>query len=271
MASTTELPAARGGARGTAAAGARAIRDRLVGGAIWVFALMAVALFRLVDATLDLRVFGYERLGAWLGTGRPVLIVVWHGRGLLPVFFLQGLPLVVYSSQIRQGRVPTLSRYVRALTLASLQHLGYRVLDAAEFSSESRGVIRFLQYLARGRGGVIAADGPGGPVFRAKPGAAYVAKKTGVALIPVGAAMREAIALDSWDRFEIPRAFTKAAIAIGEAIEVPEDVDEAGLAALSSRLEAVLNDLTTQAEVEAFARSADARPRLEVPEDPQRG
>lgn len=264
MASTTEAPAARG-PQGSAGARGLAIRDRLVAGAIWVFALVAVALFRLVDATLDLRVFGYEHLGALLPTGRPVLIVVWHGKGLLPVFFLQGLPLVVYSSQTRQGRIPTLSRYVRALTLASLQHLGYQVLDAAQFTSESRGVIRFLQYLERGRGGVIAADGPGGPIFRAKPGAAYVAKKTGVALIPVGAAMRDAVALDSWDRFEIPRAFTKAAMAIGEPIDVPEDLDEAGLEALSRRLEVILNDLTTHAEVEAFARPVDARARLEVP------
>ncbi|MDQ7843190.1 MAG: hypothetical protein QN141_09435 [Armatimonadota bacterium] len=234
------------------------VRDRLTAGAIWVFALIAVALFRLVDATLDLRVFGYDHLGVLVRTGRPVLIVVWHGKGLLPVFFLQGLPLVIYSSQTRQGRIPALSRYVRQLTLASLQHLGYQVLDAAKFGSESRGVIRLLQYLERGRGGMIAADGPGGPVFRAKPGAAYVAKKTGVALVPVGAAIRDPVALDSWDRFEIPRAFTKAVITIGEPLEVPEDADEAELEGFSRRLEDVLNDLTTQAEVEAYARPAPA-------------
>ncbi|HXF82283.1 MAG TPA: hypothetical protein VNN19_05980 [bacterium] len=243
---------------------AEPLRDRVVGAAVWLFALAAVALFRLVDATLDLRAFGYEHLAALLRERRRVLIVVWHGKGLLPVFFLQGLPLVVYSSHGRQGRIPPLSRYVRRLTLASLEHLGYQVLDAGRFSSEARGVIRFLQHLERGRGGVIAADGPSGPVFRAKPGAAYVAKKTGVVLVPVGAAMREAISLDSWDRFEIPRPFTTAVLTIGEPIEVPEELDEAGLERLSRTLEETLNDLTTRAEVEAFARPA-ARPRpLEV-------
>jgi len=231
---------------------------------VWLFALIAVAMFRLVDATLDLRIFGYEHLGALLRRGRPVLVVVWHGKGLLPMFFLQGLPLVVYSSQPRQGRMPALSRYVRALTLAALQHLGYRVLDAAKFSSESRGVIRFLQHLEGGRGGVIAADGPGGPIFRAKPGAAYVAKKTGVALVPVGAAMRDVISLDSWDRFEIPRVFTKAAITIGAPIDVSEEIDDAGLEALSRNLEEVLNDLTARAEVEAFARPVETAPPLEL-------
>ncbi|HEU5170936.1 MAG TPA: hypothetical protein VFU46_10375 [Gemmatimonadales bacterium] len=234
--------------------GLRRLKEWSGAAAVWLFALVAVAMFRLVDATLDLRIFGYEHLGALLRARRPVLIVVWHGKGLLPVFFLQGLPLVVYSSQPRNGAMPALSRAVRQLTLASLTHLGYEVLDAARFSSESRGVIRFLQHLERGEGGVIAADGPSGPVFRAKPGAAYLARKTGVALVPVGAAIRDAIALDSWDGFEIPRVFTKAALAIGKAMEVPEELDDAGLEMFSQRLEAVLNDLTAQAELEAFAR-----------------
>jgi len=235
------------------------VRDRALAGAIWLFALAAVALFRVADATLDLRVFGYEHLGILLRARRPVLIVVWHGKGLLPVFFLQGLPLVVYSSQNRVGPIPPLSRLVRQLTLASLTHLGYQVLDAARFASESRGVIRFLQHLSGGHSGVIAADGTGGPIFQAKPGAAYVARKTGVALIPVGAAMRDVLALDSWDRFEIPQPFTRAAISIGEPLFIPEDADDETLPVLSDQLETVLNDLTAQAEVEAFAEIARAQ------------
>jgi len=113
-------------------------------------------------------------------------------------------------------------------------------------------VIRFLQLLEHGRGGVIAADGPSGPMFRAKPGAVFMAKKTGVDLLPVGAAIRDAIAMDSWDRFEIPRPFTRAALIIGEPIDVPPDLDDAGLERLSGRLEALMNDLTTRAEREAL-------------------
>jgi lysophospholipid acyltransferase (LPLAT)-like uncharacterized protein len=220
---------------------------------IWIFALVAVALFRIIDSTLDLRIFGHEHVAAVLRAKRPFLVVVWHGRGLLPIFFFQGYPLVVYSSQSRTDRVPTLSRYVRKLTLASLRHLGYQVLDASTFHSESRGVIRFLQHLEHGTGGLIAADGPAGPMFRAKPGAAYAAKRTGVALLPVAAAIRDVVALDSWDRFEIPRPFSKAVLSIGPAIDVPEEIEDSELTNLSVQLESLLNDLTSQAEVEAFA------------------
>lgn len=233
--------------------------ERLLASAIWLFALIAVALFRVIDSTIDLHIFGYEHVAQLVRTKRPFLIVVWHGKGLLPIFFFQGLPLVVYSSQPRDGPIRTASRYVRYLTLAALHHLGYQIVDATRFPTESRGVIRFLQVLERGSSGVIAADGPSGPIFHAKPGATFVAKKTGVILLPVGAAMRRSIALDSWDQFEVPEPFTKGALVVGAPMMIPEDVDAAQLAQLSRDLESVLNNLTTHAEVEAFAAPA-ARP-----------
>ncbi len=236
------------------------LHRRLVGAAIWLFALVAVALFRIIDSTIDLHIFGYDHVARLVRSRRPFIVVVWHGRGLLPIFFFQGVPLVVYSSQPRDGSMRRISAYVRQITLGALHHLGYQVVDAARYPSESRGVIRFLQVLERGSGGVIAADGPSGPMCHAKPGAVFVAKKTGVSLIPVGAAMRHVIVLDSWDRFEIPEPFTKGALVIGAPVEVPDDLDDAGLEDLSRRLEVVLNDLTARAEVEAFAALATATP-----------
>lgn len=244
--------------RSTAGAAGRPgpVADRLVGGAIWLFALLVVGLFRILDSTINLSISGYEHVAAILRMQRQVLVVVWHGRGLLPVFFFQGLPLLVYSSYPRDGSFRGIARPMRRLTLAALQHLGYQVFDAATYPSEPRGVIRFLQLLQRGRGGVIAADGPGGPMFRAKPGAVFMAKKTGVALLPVGAAMRDKVALDSWDRFEIPRPFTRAALVIGELVEVPADIDDATAERLSAHLETMMNALMARAEAKAAGPSA---------------
>jgi lysophospholipid acyltransferase (LPLAT)-like uncharacterized protein len=72
--------------------------------------------------------------------------------------------------------------------------------------------------------------------------------------------MRDVLALDSWDRFEIPQPFTKAAMVIGEPISIPEDAGDEALPALSEHLETVLNDLTAQAEVEVFAEVSRAGP-----------
>lgn len=221
---------------------------------------MGLAIFRLADATLDVRIYGHERLARALRAGRRLLFVVWHGKGLIPVLFLQGAPLVIYTSQPRDASWGGLSRHVRRFTLAALRHMGYHVLDAAIFATESRGVVRFLQMLQTGAGGIIAADGPMGPSYRAKPGAAFMAKRTGVALVPVGASMRDSLVLDSWDRFEIPRPFSRAALAIGEPLAVPDDASDAELVELSRQLETALNDLTTRTEIEVFANPVRTGP-----------
>jgi lysophospholipid acyltransferase (LPLAT)-like uncharacterized protein len=216
-------------------------------------ALLALGIFRLVDSTLDVRILGHEHLTAARRNGRRVLFVVWHGKGLIPVLFLRGEPLVIYTSQPRNAAWGGLSKQVRRFTLAALRHLGYEVLDAATFTSESRGVIRFLQMLESGAGGIIAADGPQGPSYRAKPGAAFLAKRAGVTLLPVGAAMRRSFILDSWDQFEIPQPFSDAVLRIGESIVVSDRATDSELAALSKQLETTLNDLTSAAELDAFA------------------
>jgi lysophospholipid acyltransferase (LPLAT)-like uncharacterized protein len=231
-------------------------------------ALAALGIFRLVESTLDVGIWGHEHLARARRTGRRMLFVVWHGKGLIPVLFLQGAPLVIYTSQPRDAAWGGLSRQVRRFTLAALRHMGYTVLDAAAFASESRGVIRFMQLLGGGGGGIIAADGPQGPSYRAKPGAAFVARRSGVDLLPVGAAMQHSFVLDSWDHFEIPRPFSRAVMVLGEAMAVPERASDDELAALSRRLETTLNDLTARAEVEAFA-SARRGPRSEVANGPE--
>jgi len=233
--------------------------QRAADAGVSALALFALGIFRLVDSTLDVRIYGHEHLAAARRSGRRALFVVWHGKGLIPVLFFQGAPLVIYTSQPRDPSYGGLSKQVRRFTLAALRHMGYHVLDAATFASESRGVIRFLQMLETGAGGIIAADGPLGPNYRAKPGAAFVAKRAGVGLIPVGAAMQHSLIMDSWDRFEVPRPFSAAVLAIGEMITVPEDAGEEALAALSRRLETTLNDLTARAEIEVFASGAIAR------------
>jgi lysophospholipid acyltransferase (LPLAT)-like uncharacterized protein len=246
------------------AAGPERLFERLTDGLVSVCALIALGIFRLVDSTLDVRIYGHEHLIAAHRGGRRLLFVVWHGKGLIPVLFFQGAPLVIYTSQPRDPSYSGLSRQVRRFTLAALRHMGYHVLDAATFARESRGVIRFLQMLETGAGGIIAADGPLGPMYHAKPGAAFVAKRAQVGLVPVGAAMQHSIVLDSWDRFEIPQPFSAAVLTIGEMISVPEQASDEDLAALSRSLEATLNDLTTRAELEAFASGprSETAPRL---------
>ena len=72
----------------------------------------------------------------------------------------------------------------------------------------------------------LTPDGPRGPAERVKPGLAWLASRSGWAVVPVAAAAKRAWVLGSWDRFRIPWPFARVCLAFGEPLRVPPELDE---------------------------------------------
>ncbi|HLV79428.1 MAG TPA: hypothetical protein VKT32_04070 [Chthonomonadaceae bacterium] len=217
----------------------------------WGFALAAALLvdsFLLFESTMDVRIYGLERLRALQRAGHRPLLVIWHGQGLLPMTTFRQEHLCLYASHTREESYSRVLRALRWWTLRLIERMGYAVLDAAQFKSESRGVLKFVDVLRSGTGSVIAADGPAGPIFQAKPGPVFLAKKAGVVLMPVGSALARAFQLDNWDRFEVPWPFTQAVLVLGEPLIVPADSDEARLEQFRRELESRMRACVEEAE-----------------------
>jgi lysophospholipid acyltransferase (LPLAT)-like uncharacterized protein len=99
---------------------------------------------------------------------------------------------------------------------------------------------------------VIAADGPAGPRWIAKPGAIWLGAAAGVPVIPVGIAASPAIALPRWDRHLVPLPGAKVAIAVGAAL--PRDLDPRAPAS-TDLLQATIDRLTAEARAALGRRS----------------
>ena len=69
----------------------------------------------------------------------------------------------------------------------------------------------------------VTVDGPRGPRLQVKPGTLIIAGRSGLPIVPFAVASNKACLLSSWDRFMVPRPFSKAAIAFGEPLTVPGD------------------------------------------------
>jgi len=98
----------------------------------------------------------------------------------------------------------------------------------------------------------IAVDGPLGPYHRVKRGPVRLASELGLRVVPITfAAARSRIALERWDRMEIPRLFSRVVFLLGEPIEVPAQLAAEGgdgaVDAWSDRLRDVLEDLDLRA------------------------
>jgi len=73
-----------------------------------------------------------------------------------------------------------------------------------------------------GRGG-ITIDGPRGPRQVCKVGIVLVAKETGAPIVPVVAQAQAVWEFNSWDRFKLPKPFTKIVMLYGEPFTVEKD------------------------------------------------
>ena len=85
-------------------------------------------------------------------------------------------------------------------------------------------------------------DGPQGPRYKAKKGLLFLAKKTGLPLLPFIWSARSPLTLEkTWDKTMIPRPFSEVVISYGPPLFVPKECTDTEMEVLSSELERRLN------------------------------
>ena len=83
-----------------------------------------------------------------------------------------------------------------------------------------KALVRLKREMAAGRPAAFTVDGPRGPARVAQPGAVWLAGATGNPLLPFHIESDRHWTMSSWDATQIPRPFSRAAIAIGPPIDV---------------------------------------------------
>ncbi len=129
---------------------------------------------------------------------------------------------------------------------------------------------RLIRHVRRGHPAYLAVDGPRGPRNRVQPGIAKLAQETGAAVVIVAPIPRRRwILRKSWDRFQIPKPFSRLDMYFGEPLH-PRDEDQEGLDAFRERIEDALTALEKAHDPEEAAagsiaaKSRRARTRAET-------
>lgn len=173
-------------------------------------------LAQLLNASLRTQVVGLEHLDP----NKPYIYCFWHGKQFLPdhVFPRPGEQAVALVSHSRDGQL-----------LASL--LKNYQIDCVRGSSSKRGASALRHLIRRAQQGFsigITPDGPRGPRYQLKPGTIFLARKSGVQIVPLGCAYQNAWTLRrAWDHFEIPKPFSKAVCFISKPLVISADLDTA--------------------------------------------
>jgi len=164
-----------------------------------------------------------------------VIYAFWHSR-ILPVSYThQNYNAAIMVSQSKDGEI--------------IAQVIYRQGHEPIRGSTTRGGREALHDIADTlikdkRPGGIIPDGPNGPRCKAQPGIIRLAQLTGYHIIPLTGSASHMAVLNSWDRFVIPRPFSRCLILYGNPIHVPASASKEKLEYYRSLLEYELNRIT---------------------------
>jgi len=94
----------------------------------------------------------------------------------------------------------------------------------------------------------IAPDGPKGPAYRVKLGIIQIAKQAGVPIVPVTVGAEKRWCFNSWDRFIVPKPFSRVCVKYGEPIFVEVNSSNEVLELKRKELEERLLALTVEVD-----------------------
>jgi lysophospholipid acyltransferase (LPLAT)-like uncharacterized protein len=168
----------------------------------------------------------------------------WHGDELALIPTMRHMNTAILVSPSRDG-----ARQARALA-----SLGYHISRGSSARGGAGGLLALKRALAEGRNAVFAADGPRGPRLVAKPGAGFLAAKTGRPLYPAGVAVSRAYVFkNTWNQTRLPLPGARVAVVFGPPLWLPPEAVRRPAHHLSRLVGAALSDAARTAELELAA------------------
>ena len=200
--------------------------------------LIFFLLIKAICATIKFEIEGWHNWEAASQNGKIPIYTFWHNRVFLATYFWQQRGIVVMTSRSFDGEY--IARFI--------QRFGYGAVRGSSTRGGVGAIIEMARLMRAGCTTAFTIDGPKGPRYVAKMGAVLLAKKSGHPIMPVTMALDRYWTTPSWDRFQIPKPFTRARVFVAPPIYVPADADEAALAAKRDELQQTLDDLNHQSE-----------------------
>jgi lysophospholipid acyltransferase (LPLAT)-like uncharacterized protein len=94
-----------------------------------------------------------------------------------------------------------------------VESFGFKTIRGSSSRGAARALIGIVRELERGSEVAVTPDGPRGPARRFASGALVAAQRVGVPIVGVGVFASSAWRLNSWDRFMIPKPFSRVQVA----------------------------------------------------------
>lgn len=173
------------------------------------FASVAI---RLLIKTLRIKIVNGEAITNLVCEKKNFVTAFWHGSMMIGWFLNRNRNAAALVSQSKDGDV----------LASTLERWNYNVVRGSSSTGGSDALTAMIFLVREDFSLAITPDGPRGPIYKMKAGAVITAKKSNVPLFLVGVGIKNKFILKSWDRFEVPKPFSKVAAIYSDPIFIDE-------------------------------------------------
>lgn len=175
--------------------------SRIAGRAIW-------ALSSLIGYSWRVKLSGHTSLSPATSSGSKRIFAFWHSHLLPLTFIFRNCHTNAIVSRSRDG---ILAAYVA-------QKWGHTIISGSSHRGGSAALRQSLKVLKENGTVALTPDGPRGPKEIVKAGASQLAVMSGAPVIVLSVHPQSAWRLNSWDKFMIPKPFSKVTVHVSEPV-----------------------------------------------------
>lgn len=144
----------------------------------------------------------------------------------------------------RTGAILTSASRDGEVVAGAIEEMGATPVRGSSSRRGAAALIELKHWIQRGYDIAITPDGPRGPSQVLQPGMVKLAQGLGVTILPMRLIYDRPWRLKTWDRFQIPRPFSRVQLHIGPYVEVPAELDAAGFERERLRIETLMREGT---------------------------
>jgi hypothetical protein len=193
---------------------------------------------RICAQTSRIKVTGEEGYRKAKDEGRPIILLIWHGRLMLVPYFFRKRRIMGLVSPSKDGEI------IAQIAIG----WGFRIIRGSSSHSIVRAWVEMKKELLRGGELIIIPDGPRGPDRVLKAGCLKLAQETGAVLVPFSYSASRKRFLKSWDRLLLFYPFSSILAVYGQPMTVKPGLDEQAFELERQCVEKALTNLGVAAD-----------------------
>jgi hypothetical protein len=214
---------------------------------IEIAAIIIFSITRLINILSFPKILNGEIIKQLDKQNNPAIYVFWHGRFAL-MNFIKPKNMKAYGVVSKHTDGELIARVIKKFGFESIRGSTNRVLGENGKPAKDRGGTKAIRdcikILKQNNILFITPDGPRGPERKFKENLLFIAKMSGAPVVPISFTCKQAIKLNTWDRFLYPLPFSKPIIKCGEPFYINKNATEEEMQQTALKIEQKLNELS---------------------------